>query len=128
MITQELVMTTQEVANRYYELARESKWTEIQDTLHADDVFGQEPEHVAQLGIPVITRGKEAIKAKSVANRAKIEAIHSQSCSEPLVAGDYFTVVLKREVTFIGMPRTSKEEVCVFHVKNGKIVSEQFFF
>ena len=121
-------MTTQEVANRYHELASQSNWAAIQDTLHADDVICQEPEHVAARGIPVITKGKEANKAKSIANRAMIEEIHSQHCGEPIVAGNFFSLVLKRDVTFKNRPRTTLEEVCVFQVAEGKIVLEQFFY
>ncbi|BAV05406.1 hypothetical protein SAMN05421788_105140 [Filimonas lacunae] len=121
-------MTTQQIADRYYELANKSQWVEILDELHDDNATCQEPEKVAAMGVPVITSGKEAIKAKGAANRTRIEAIHSQSCSEPLVAGDFFTVVLKRDLTFKEKPRTQLEEIGVYHVKNGKIVSEQFFY
>jgi hypothetical protein len=121
-------MTTQDIANRYYELARESKWTEIQDELHDDNVLCQEPEHVASRGIAVSTRGKEAMKAKSAINRERIETIHEQFCSEPLVAGNFFTVALKRDVTFKGMGRRNLEEIGVFEVKDDKIVVEQFFY
>lgn len=121
-------MTTQEVATRYCELASQGRWTEIQDQLHDDNVICQEPEHAALRGVQVITKGKDAVKAKSVANREMIETLHSQYCSEPIVAGDFFTVALKREVTFKGKPRMTREEICVFQVTNGKIVSEQFFY
>lgn len=121
-------MTTQDIANRYYELARDSKWTEIQDELHDDNVLCREPEHAASRGIPVMTQGKEALKAKSAANRDKIETIHDQSCSEPIVAGDFFSVALKRDVTFKGMPRRKLEELGVFEVRDGKIVEERFFY
>jgi hypothetical protein len=121
-------MTTQEIANRYYELASQNKWEEILNELHDENVLCQEPEHAALRGVQVITKGREAIKAKGRANRERIEAIHSQHCSEPLVAGNFFTVVLKREVTFKNMPRMNAEELCVFEVKDGKIISEQFFY
>jgi len=121
-------MTTQEVANRYYKLASESKWTEIQDEFHDENVICQEPEHVAMRGAQVMTKGKEAVKAKSIANREMIETIHSQYCSEPIVAGHFFSVALKRDVSFKGKPRMKLEEICVFQVTEGKIVSEQFFY
>ncbi len=121
-------MTAQEVANRYYELASQSKWTEIQDELHDENVTCQEPEHVASRGVQVLTKGREAVKAKGVANREMIEAIHSQYCSEPLVAGNFFSVELKRDVTFRNRPRMNLEEICVFGVRDGKIVSEEFFY
>ena len=121
-------MTTQEVANRYYELACQSKWVEILDELHDNSVICQEPEHVASRGVQVLTKGREAVKAKGAANREMIETIHSQYCSEPTVAGNFFSVVLKRDITFKGRPRMTLEEICVFQVTDGKIVSEQFFY
>ena len=121
-------MTTQEVANRYYELASQSKWMEIQDEFHGDNVICQEPEHVASRGVQVVTKGREAVKAKSIANRDMIETIHSQYCSEPVVAGNFFSVGLKRDVTFKNRPRVQLEEICVFQVSEGQIVLEQFFY
>lgn len=121
-------MTTQEVAARYYELACQNKWSEIHETLHDDDIVSREPEHRAPAGIETVTRGKSAVRTKSEAHRAMIEAIHSRHTSEPLVAGDFFTTVLKRDVTYKGRPRTNSEEIAVIEVKNGKIVSETFFY
>jgi hypothetical protein len=121
-------MTTQEIASRYYELASQRQIAEIHDTLYADDIVSQEPEKAAANGLAVITTGKAAIKAKGAARRATIEAIHSYSCSSPIVAGEFFSVVLKQEVTFIGRPRLSLEEIAVFQVQNGRIVKEQFFY
>ncbi len=121
-------MTTQEVANRYYELACQSKWIEIQDELHDDDVICQEPEHAALRGVQVITKGRDAVKAKSIANREMIETLHSQYCSEPIVAGNFFILELKRDVTFKNKPRMNLEEICVFQATEGKIILEQFFY
>ncbi|MBN8854062.1 MAG: hypothetical protein BGO55_06710 [Sphingobacteriales bacterium 50-39] len=121
-------MTTQETAARYYELASQREFVQIQDTLYDENVVCQESDKAASMGIPVLTNGQEAVKAKGIARRATIEAIHSYTCSEPLVAGEFFSVVLKQEVTFKGRPRIELEEVAVFHVQNGKIVKEQFFY
>jgi hypothetical protein len=121
-------MTTQEVANRYYELASQSKWIEIQEELHDDSVISQEPDHAASRGIQVLIKGREAVRAKTMANREMIEAIYSQSCSVPTVAGNFFSLGLKRDATYKNRPRAQSEEICVFEVKEGKIVSEQFFY
>jgi len=121
-------MTTQEVAARYRELMSERKFIEVQDTLYQEDVVCQEPEKAASMGMPVFTNGREAVKAKGVARRAMIEAIHSYTCSDPIVAGEFFSVVLKQEVTFKGKPRTTLEEIGVFHIKDGEVVKEQFFY
>ena len=121
-------MTTQEVANRYYELASQSKWTEIQDGFYDENVISQEPEHAASRGWEVITKGLEAVKAKSKKNREMIETIHGRDCSEPIVGGNFFSIVLKRDVTFKNGPRMQSEEIGVFQVAEGKIVLEQFFY
>jgi hypothetical protein len=121
-------MTTQEAAASYQELATQRKFIEIQDTLYDEDVVCQEPEKAASMGMAVFTHGREAVKAKGIARRATIETSHAYIVSDPIVAGEYFSVVLKQDVTFKGKPRMTLEEIGVFHVKDGKIVKEQFFY
>lgn len=121
-------MTTQEIAARYCELAKQNKWPQILDELCSIDLVNKEPGHVTSRGVQPITSGLENIKAKGKANREMIEAIHSQHCSEPLIAGNFFTLTLSREVTFKGQPRMNKEEIAVFEIKDGKIILEQFFY
>jgi hypothetical protein len=121
-------MTTQEVAVSYYELACQNKWNEIHDNFHDENIVQREPEQGVPAGIQPITRGKAAVKQKSDAHRAMIEAIHSRHTSEPQVAGNFFTIVLKRDVTYKGRPRAHSEEIAVIEVKEGKIVSETFFY
>ena len=121
-------MTTQEAAARYHELANQRKFIEIQDMLYDEYVVCQEPEKAASMGMPVFTNGREAVKAKGIARRATIDAVHSYTCSEPIIAGEFFSVVLKQELTFKGKPRMALEEIGVFHVKEGKVVKEQFFY
>ena len=121
-------MTTQELASRYQQLMTERKFLEIQDSFYSPDVVSQEMEKATAMGMAVVTHGLEAVKGKGVARRATIETMHSYHCSEPLVAGQFFSVVLRQEVTFKGRPRTSIEEIGIFEVKDGKIVKEQFFY
>ena len=122
------MMTTQQVASRYCELAKQNKWPEILDELCSQDLVNKEPEHVAARGVQTVTKGVPDVKAKGEANRARIEEIHSQQCSEPLVAGNFFTVALTRDITFNGMPRMYMEEIGVFELNEGKIISEHFFY
>ena len=121
-------MTTQEIATQYREWMNQRKFLDIQETFYDEQVVSQESEKAAAMGMAVVTSGLEAVKAKGVARRATIETVHSYVCSEPLVAGDFFSVVLKQEVTFKGKPRMAIEEIGVFQVKNDKIVKEQFFY
>jgi hypothetical protein len=121
-------MTTQEIAARYHELVNQRKFIETQDDLYHKDVVCQESEKAASMGMPIFTNGLEAVKAKGVARRSLMETVHSYACSEPIVAGDFFSVTLKQEVTFKGKPTITLEEIGVFHVKDGKIIKEQFFY
>ena len=120
--------TTQQVADRYYELAQQNKRQETVEELYGSDIVNREPEHAAAMGIPTITKGLEAVTAKSNARAAMIEAVHGETCSAPVVGGRYFSVALGRDITFKGRPRMQLQEIGVFEVKDGKIVSEQFFY
>ena len=121
-------MTTQEVATRYYELACQNNWSEIHENFHDENIVSREPEQGVPAGIDAVTREKAAVKAKGEAHRAMIEAIHSRHTSEPVVGGNFFSVALQRDVTYKGKPRAISEEIAVIEVKNGKIVSETFFY
>lgn len=121
-------MTTQQVAARYFELASQNKWNEIHENFHDENIVSREPEHGAPAGIELVTRGKAEVKTKSDNHRAMIETMHGRDISEPLVAGNFFTIALKRDVTYKGRARENSEELAVIEVKNGKIVSETFFY
>jgi len=127
MTTKEAVMTTQEVANRFSELAKENKWTEIQDELYADDAVSIEPPQAAAQGLQN-AEGLDAIKQKGEEFNKMIEEMHGGYCSEPVVAGNHFSVGAGMDVTMKGAGRMQMDEIAVYEVKDGKIVKEQFFF
>jgi ketosteroid isomerase-like protein len=121
-------MTTQEVADKYIALFKQGKAAEIQGTMYADDVVCTEPEHAAAVGIPTVTKGLEAVKAKSKARQETIAEVHSFYCSEPVVGGAYFSAAMGRDLTFKNGKRLQANEIAVFGVKDDKIVSETFFY
>ncbi len=121
-------MTTQDVANRYMELEKAGNWLAIHDELYSSDVVSIEPEHAAAMGMPTITTGMEAVKAKGAAWNAGIEEMHGGYCSEPVVGGNFFSVSMGMDVTMKGAGRMKMDEIAVFEVKDGKIVKERFFF
>lgn len=57
-----------------------------------------------------------------------IEEMHGGWCSDPVVGGNHFSVAMGMDVTMKGAGRMNMDEICVYEVKNGKIVKEQFFF
>ena len=47
---------------------------------------------------------------------------------DPVIGGNYFSFACMLDATMKGMGRVKFEEICVFQVKDGKVVSEQFFY
>ena len=118
-------MSTQQIASRLVELCNKGEFENAQKELYADDAVSIEPRETPQFSKE--TKGLKAIIEKGHKWAAGIEQMHSCSVSSPLVAGDSFALTMNMDVTFKGQGRMRLEEVCVYHVKNGKIDSEQFF-
>jgi hypothetical protein len=125
MTTQEAVMTTQDVANRFNELAQTGQWDHIQNELYADDAASIEPEHAQGLKS---VKGMEAIRQKGKQFAEMTEEVHGGYSNAPQVAGNHFSVAMGMDVTMKGMGRMKMDEIAVYEVKDGKIVKEQFFF
>ena len=118
-------MTTQEVANRFYELAKEGNWEKVQAELYGQNAKSIEPAHAQGLGNAT---GMDAIKEKGKQWQDMIEETHGGYCNEPQVAGSYFTCTMGADVTMKGQGRTKMDEIALYEVKDGKIVMEQFFY
>jgi hypothetical protein len=94
------------------------------EELYADNILSVEPDHA-----PTKTaQGKPAVFEKGKQFASMIEARHGGSFSDPIVGGNYFSVAMMLDATFIGKGRMKFDEICVYEVKDGKIVKEQFFF
>ena len=117
-------MTTQEVADRFYELSQQNGYEHIQTELYSKDAKSIEPNGELFKN----AEGLDAIMAKGKQFNEMIEAVHDGYCSKPLVAGNFFTCTMGMDVTLKGQPRMKMDEVAVYEVKDGKIVLEQFFF
>ena len=121
----EKVLTTQEVANRFHELAQTGQFDQIQEELFADNAVSIEPPQSP--GLQTV-EGKEAIKRKAEHFNASVEEMHGGYAKEPIVVGNFFAVVMGLDATMRGMGRMKMDEIAIYEVKNGKIVKEQFFY
>jgi hypothetical protein len=119
------VMTTQEVASRFNELAKQEKWFEIQDELFAENVRSIDPPDSPYFGY---AEGKATVRKKGEAFVQRIEAFHSAHTTEPVAGGNHFAVGREVDVTVQGSGRIQMNEVMLYEVKDGKIVLEQFFY
>jgi len=124
MITEQ-VMTTQEVADRLSQLFKENKWNEAQEELFSDDAKSIEP--AGPQGLATV-EGLDAIKKKGEEFNNSLEEMHGGYASEPLVAGRYIAVAMGLDATMKGVGRMKMDEIALYEVKDGKIVSEQFFY
>jgi hypothetical protein len=117
-------MTTNEIAERLVALCREGKFEAAQTELYATDAVNIEPYATATFGKE--TKGLNAIIEKGRKFAAMIEQVHSVSVSDPLVAGSSFACAMQLDLTLKGHGRMSSSELCIYEVKDGKIISERF--
>jgi len=120
-------MNTQQVANRLVELCRSGEFSQAQEELYAQDAASLEPEGTPD-GTLGSVRGLDAIRRKAKAFEQTYEAFHGVTVSDPLVAGDFFSITMGLDATWKQGGRYSIEEICVYRVRDGKIVLEQFFY
>jgi len=125
MTTSTIKMTTEEVVSRFNELAKQEKWFEIQDELFSDNVRSIDPQDSPYFGY---AEGKAAVRKKGEEFVKKIEAAHRRHTTEPVVAGNHFAVGREVDITVQGFGRIQINEVMLYEVKNGEIISEQFFY
>lgn len=125
MTTSTAIMTIQEVAARFNELAQQEKWFEIQDELFADNVKSIDPPNSPFLGY---AEGKANVRRKGENFVAKITAAHELSTTQPIIAANHFVVGRKADITVEGFGRIKMDELMLYEVKDGQIISEQFFY
>ena len=117
-------MTIDAIASRLVALCRQGKYEEAQTELYSNDAESLEPREVP--GMESV-KGLDGIKKKGERFNQMLEAVHGGSVSDPVIAGNKFAVALVIDATMKGMGRQNMEEICVYTVKDGKIVKEQFF-
>jgi hypothetical protein len=117
-------MTTKEIAERLVALCREGKFETAHKELFATDAINIEP--YATPTFPKETKGLNALIEKGDKFTALIEQVHSISVSDPLVAGSSFACAMQLDVTIKGHGLMNLAELCIYEVKDGKIISEQF--
>ena len=118
-------MTTQQIADRLVELCRKGDFETAQKELFADDAMSIEP--YATPAFEKETKGKQAIKEKGEKWSSMVQETHSITVSDPLVGGNSFACTMRMNVTMKERGPMDMTELCVYQVKDGKIISEQFF-
>jgi hypothetical protein len=125
MTTKEAVMTTKQIAGRLHSLCSEGKFEAAQKELFSENAISIEPE--ASPGFEKESRGLQAIIKKGHKFEEMTEDVHSIKISDAIVAGNAIAMKLDMDVTMKGRGRTNMTEICVYKVRDGKIVLEEFF-
>ncbi|HXL54940.1 MAG TPA: nuclear transport factor 2 family protein [Chitinophagaceae bacterium] len=118
-------MKTKEIADRLAELCRQGDFEKAQTELFAKDAMSIEPYSTP--AFEKETKGLQAIKEKGDKWNSMVQEMHELSVSDPMVASNSFACTMKMNVTMKDGRAMDMTELCVYEVKDGKIVSEQFF-
>lgn len=118
-------MTTAEIAQRLVELCRTGQWQTAYEELYSSDAISLEMPNTP---FPERVEGMAAILEKGEQFQSMVEEFHGMTIDGPIVAGNHFSCTMNMDVTMKGAPRSINEEICVYRVEDGKIVSEQFFY
>lgn len=118
-------MTIQEVADRLIELLKAADYPTIYQELFSTEAISIEPE-----GTPWGTvKGLDEIARKGKEFGEMVESFHGSEFSTPIVADHFIALTMKTSITWKGASQpTIIEEICVYNVVNGKIISEEFFY
>jgi hypothetical protein len=118
--------TTLDIGKQLVELCRQGKNLEAIDKLYSKDVVSVEPQ--ACEGMPAEIKGKEAVRGKTQWWLENFEC-HSTEILGPFPKGDQFAILYKVDVTHKSTKQRSvMEEICLYTVKNGQIVRDEFFY
>lgn len=118
-------MTTKEIATRLVELCQQGHFETAQKELYADDAVSIEQETSPAFEKEI--KGLKNIIEKGHKFDSMVEEMHSLSISEPLLAGNSFAFTMFMDATMKEMGRMPMTELCIYKVKDGKIISEEFF-
>lgn len=118
-------MTTNQIANRLVELCRQGQFETAQKELFAKDATSIEP--MASDDFQKETKGLNAILEKGKKWGDMVESMHQLEVSEPVVASNSFACTMHMDVTMKDKGHWDMTELCTYTIKDGKIVTEQFF-
>jgi hypothetical protein len=118
-------MTTKEIAATLVDMGRSGKVEEAKEFLFAEDIISIEPREGL---LPKESKGMEAIRKKAELFISMVENFYGNEISDPIVAGDYFSLAWHTDLQMKGEERKTNSELCVYRTNNGKIISEEFFY
>lgn len=127
MTTKIAAMTTQEIADKVVANCLSGHFAANYNELYDENVVSREPLNNS-LGVESETKGLRNVVSRAEEFHNIIEKVLSKEISDPLVAGDHFTFRLCQEFELKGVGYVKLDELCLFRVKDGKIIYEEYFY
>lgn len=118
-------MTTQEIADSLVEYCRKGDFEGAQKALYSEDVISIEPQ--ASPAFEKETKGLPAVLEKSEKFNAMVEEMKGVTVSDALVGTNSFAISMRLHAVMKERGEMDMTEICVYKVKDGKIISEEFF-
>lgn len=117
-------MTTAELARDFTELLKRGDHEGAASKYNGDDIVSYE----AMEGPMAVCEGKEAVRQKGEWWSENHE-VHGGSVEGPYVNGDQFAVRITMDITAKATgERMTMDEICLYTVRDGKIVEERFYY
>lgn len=117
-------MTTQQVADKFHEYMQQGAFDKIYGELYSPECTSEETPG-SEWGK---ANGMKEIEQKGQQWNDGIQEMHGGTTDKPIVTGEYFSSRMTMDYTPKNGERVNMEELGVYRVKDGKIVSEQFFY
>ena len=114
-------MNIKEIAEKFVELCRVGKNMEFKKMFYADYVTSIEGQNKK-------IRGLKAVLDRGLKWREIVLCVNSIKISDPIIAKNHFAVSMVWDISYKDGTRSDLDEICVYGVKDGKIISEYFFF
>ncbi len=117
-------MTTENIADRLVNLCRKGQNALAQVELYDDDIESIE----SQISRYKKTKGIKKVQKKTAMFYEMAQEIHKYELTDPIVVDNHFCFKLSIDVTLRGLGRVQVDELCIYHVKNEKIIKEEFYY
>lgn len=114
------MLTIEQIAYRLVALCREDKNLDCIRDLYAENATSTESNTVKS--------GRDAILQKNINWFNSVETLHSTVISEPIVTGNFFALTMDIDATYKQHGRFIMREIGIYEVRDGQIISDQFFY
>ncbi len=119
-------MTTQKIAKTLYDLCSSRQFAQAQMNLYSDDSISVEPSK-PKWGLKTV-KGKKAVLQKGKAFMESVTEWNAVFISQPIIYGPFIFMEMQMDFTFTELGKISIREMGRFEVKDGQIISEEFYY